>query len=86
MLEKKRRRPYWRETKSLVMSSLAPPLLLILSMPLWLPALAGRTLLGLPAEFAAASFGVCGLVLFVAVRFVRRQDAIDHWHGAHEDH
>lgn len=85
MLEKKRRKPYWRETKMQSMRSLVLPALLFLSSPFWIERVGAGHYIGLPVSFLLLALGSVVLVVVAAARFVLRQDEIDHWHGAHED-
>ena len=78
MIEKKRRKPYWRETKMLAFATLI--------LPFWSDELAGPTIIGFPVGFALAAHAVTLVAVAAAVRFILRQNEIDHWHGAHEDH
>ena len=85
MLEKKRRRPYWRETKLQAVRSLVLPGVLIATSPFWIGRLDGLTLIGYPLGFLALATGSVVLVVVAAARFVMRQDAIDYANGAQED-
>jgi putative solute:sodium symporter small subunit len=42
--------------------------------------------LGFPLGYFLAAHGLFVIALVTVASFVNRQDAIDHWHGAHEDH
>ena len=41
--------------------------------------------LGFPLGYLLAAQGLFLIALITIGGFVNRQDAIDHWHGAHED-
>lgn len=85
MLDQRRRKPYWRETKILMIVSMVVPGLLLLAAPFYVELLAGLRLFGLPLSYFALGHGVALILVAAGVRFVLRQDEIDHWHGAHED-
>ena len=85
MIEKKRRKPYWRETKMLTVSTLILPGIIMLVLPFWSDELAGPTIVGFPVGYALAAHGVILVAIAAAARFITRQDEIDHWHGAQED-
>lgn len=85
MIDRRERKPYWRHTKWQMLASLLPFLVTIIVLPLYADALLNSRFLGYPLGF----FLVCHMLLLVGfvtvAAFVNRQDAIDHWHGAHED-
>jgi putative solute:sodium symporter small subunit len=85
MLEKKRRRPYWRDTKLQAIRSLLLPGAVIASSPFWVGRLDGLSFIGYPLGYFALAFAAVVLVVVAAARFVLRQDDIDHWNGAQED-
>jgi putative solute:sodium symporter small subunit len=80
-----KRKPYWRETKSLMLLSLLMPAIGIVTLPFWIERLAPFTLFGFPLGFFLAGNGVVIAVLLIAAWFSAKQDEIDRWHGAHED-
>lgn len=86
MIEKSRRKPYWRQTKLLAAVALVPPILLILGLPYWVGRLASVSLIGLPAGFLLAVHGVVVVIIAAAAYFVRQQEIIDRSHRAHEDY
>ena len=86
VIEKKRRKPYWRETKMLAFGTLIVPGILMLVLPFWSDELAGPTIIGFPVGFALAAHAVILVAVAAVARFILRQNEIDHWHGAHEDH
>ncbi len=85
MIDRKERKPYWRHTKWQMLASLAPFFLIMIVVPLYADGLMNARFLGYPLGF----FLICHALLFIAfvtvASYVNRQDAIDHWHGAHED-
>ena len=76
MIERNERKPYWRHTKVQMLTSLLPLVVAMVVLPLYADALNEKRILGMPLI----------VIAFVTIAaFVNRQDAIDHWHGAHED-
>jgi len=80
-----RRKPYWRQTKLLMLSSLALPALLIVGLASWVARAGDLTLAGMPLGFFLAVHGVVLVVIAAATRFAIIQERIDRWHGAHDD-
>ncbi len=85
IIEKKLRKPYWRETKIQVLISLVLPLAAILALPLVVSDLDGLRFIGYPLAYFLVLHGAVVLLVYATTKFVSKQDAIDHWHGAHED-
>ena len=85
MIERGERKPYWRHTKWQMAASLAPLLLAMIVLPLYAEALNGERILGAPLGYFLACHGVLMVAALTVALHVNRQDAIDHWHGAHED-
>ncbi|KWT65483.1 MULTISPECIES: DUF4212 domain-containing protein [Hyphomicrobium] len=85
MMERKERKPYWRHTKWQMIASVVPFLVLIIVLPLYADSLNSSRFLGFPLGYFLSLHGVFVLAVFTVASFVNRQDAIDHWHGAHED-
>lgn len=85
MLDHRQRKPYWRETKFLVIVSLVLPGLLLIAAPFLVERLGGMRVFGLPLPYFALAHGVVLVLVGAGMRFVLKQDEIDHWHGAHED-
>jgi putative solute:sodium symporter small subunit len=85
MIEGKQRKPYWRETKMLVVGTLILPGIVMLILPFWSDELAGPTVIGFPVGYLLASHVAVLVAVAAAARFILRQDEIDRWHGAHED-
>ncbi len=85
MMERKERKPYWRNTKWQMIASLVPFLIAITVLPLYSEPLNTERFLGFPIGFLLTAHGIFVIALATVASFVNRQDAIDHWHGAHED-
>ena len=85
MIEAKERKPYWRHTKWQMVASLAPFLLVIVILPLYAERLNTSRFLGFPLGYFLCAHGIFFIAVVTVASFVNRQDAIDHWHGAHED-
>ncbi|MEQ1710953.1 MAG: sodium/substrate symporter small subunit, partial [Hyphomicrobium sp.] len=45
----------------------------------------GSRFFGFPLGYFLAAHGLFAVAVITVAGFVNRQDAIDHWHGAHED-
>ena len=78
-------RPYWRNTRLLMLVSLIVPCVALPFLPQILTKLGARTFLGFPLGYFLAAHGFIVLGCFAVSWFVRRQDRIDRWHGTHED-
>ncbi len=85
MIDRKKRKPYWRETKWHMFRILLPFLGILTALPLYVDRLNGSRVLGAPLGYFLACHGVILLALGLVARFVGQQDAIDHEHGANED-
>lgn len=85
MIEQNERKPYWRHTKWQMAASLAPFLLAMIVVPLYADKLNSNKFLGFPLGYFLTGHGLMLIAIFTIASFVNRQDAIDHWHGAHED-
>lgn len=85
MIERKERKPYWRHTKWQMVASLAPFFAVIIILPLYADRLNSNKFLGFPLGYFLAAHGLVLIAVITVASFVRQQDAIDHWHGAHED-
>lgn len=85
MMERKERKPYWRHTKWQMLASVVPFLVLIIVLPLYAESLNTERFLGFPLGYFLSAHGIAIIAVFTVTSFVNRQDAIDHWHGAHED-
>lgn len=79
------RKPYWRHTKWQLMASLVPFLLVVIILPLYANQLNSNKFLGFPLGYFLALHGIILTSVFTIATFINRQDAIDRWHGAHED-
>ncbi len=85
MIERKERKPYWRHTKWQMLASLIPFLAVCIILPLYGTQLNSNRFLGFPLGYFLALQGLVLIAAVTVATFVNRQDAIDHWHGAHED-
>jgi putative solute:sodium symporter small subunit len=85
MIERKERKPYWRHTKRQMLTSLLPFLLVLIVLPLYAERLNHNKFLGFPLGYFLACHGLILIAVATVATFVNRQDALDHWHGAHED-
>lgn len=85
MIERKERKPYWRHTKWQMAASLIPFLVLVLVLPFYADKLNNSKFLGFPLGYFLSLHGLVVVAIVTVATFVNRQDAIDHWHGAHED-
>lgn len=85
MIERRERKPYWQHTKWQMLASLLPFLAVIVILPLYAGRLNSSKFLGFPLGYFLALHGLVLIASVTVASFVNRQDAIDHWHGAHED-
>jgi len=85
VIEHRERKPYWRHTKWQMMASLLPFLIAIFLLPVYANVLNSNTFLGFPLGYFLVGPGLLSIALFTIASFVNRQDAVDRWHGAHED-
>ena len=85
MIERNERKPYWRHTKVQMLTSLLPFVLAMIVLPLYADALNDKRILGIPLGYFLACHGLIVIAFVTIAVFVNRQDAIDRWHGAHED-
>ena len=85
MIERKERKPYWQHTKWQMVASLVPFLAVCIILPLYAGRLNVNRFLGFPLGYFLALHGIFTIAAVTVATFVNRQDAIDHWHGAHED-
>ena len=85
MTEATQRKPYWRQTKMLMVSSLLLPCILLIGLPFWATRLDGVMVLGLPAAFLLAVHGVVILAIATVARFAVTQEQIDRWHGTNDN-
>lgn len=85
MIERKERKPYWRHTKWQMLTSLLPFLLTLIVLPLYANELNTRRFMGFPLGYFLACHGILLIAVFTVFSHLNRQDAIDLWHGAHED-
>ena len=80
-----RTQPYWRHTKWQVLASLIPFLAIVVVLPLYSQQLNSSRFLGFPLGYFLAAHGFFVIAVVTVASYVNRQNAIDHWHGAHED-
>jgi len=85
MIERRERKPYWRHTKWQMMATLVPFLIAIFVIPTYANVLNETMFLGFPLGYFLVGPGLILIALFTIAGFVNRQDAVDRWHGAHED-
>ncbi|MGQ0671842.1 MAG: DUF4212 domain-containing protein [Hyphomicrobium sp.] len=85
MIERRERKPYWRHTKWQMLASLVPFMVVIIVLPLYAGKLNSSKFLGFPLGYFLGLHGLVFIASLTVASFVNRQDAIDHWHGAHED-
>lgn len=85
MIEGDERKAYWLHTKWQMVASLLPFVVALIVLPLYADALNTKRVLGSPLGFFLACHGLFVIAFVTVAMFVNRQDAIDHWHGAHED-
>ena len=85
MIQRKERKPYWRHTKLQMAASLVPFFMVMVVFPLYAERLNSNKFLGFPLGYFLLGHGLVFIGLLTIASFVNRQDAVDHWHGAHED-
>ena len=85
MIERNERKAYWRHTKVQMLASLLPFLLAMVILPIYADAFNDKRVLGMPLGYFLACHGLMVIAFITVAVFINRQDAIDHWHGAHED-
>lgn len=85
MIQRKERKPYWRHTKLQMVASLVPFAMVMVVFPLYAEQLNSNKFLGFPLGYFLLGHGIVLIGLVTIASFVNRQDAVDHWHGAHED-
>ena len=85
MIERNERKLYWRHTKVQMLTTLLPFVLAMIALPLYSETLNDKRFIGVPLGYFLVCHGLIIIAVVTAAVFVNRQDAIDHWHGAHED-
>jgi putative solute:sodium symporter small subunit len=85
MIELKERKPYWRHTKWQMLASLVPFIVAMIVLPLYAEGLNSKRVLGIPLGYFLVCHGLTVIAVVTGAIFVNRQDAVDRWHGAHED-
>jgi putative solute:sodium symporter small subunit len=68
-----------------MVASLAPFLFVLIVLPFYADRLNASKFLGFPLGYFLVLHGTIFIGAITVASFVNRQDAIDHWHGAHED-
>ena len=68
-----------------MLASLVPFLIVMIVLPLYAPDLNRSRFMGFPLGYFLSLHGMILIAVITVASFVNRQDAIDHWHGAHED-
>lgn len=84
-MERNERKSYWQHTKWQMVASLVPFLVVLVVLPFYVERLNASKFLGFPLGYFLVLHGVVIIASITVASFVNRQDAIDHWHGAHED-
>jgi putative solute:sodium symporter small subunit len=85
MAEGLRKKPYWRQTRLLMLSSLALPLVLIAGLAFWAERFSEVVVAGAPLGFLLAVHGVAGLSIAAVARYAAHQERIDRLHGASDE-
>jgi putative solute:sodium symporter small subunit len=85
MIDWSERKAHWRHTKVQMLTTLLPFLATLIVLPLYADALNSKRVLGIPLGYFLACHGLIVIAFVTIAVFVNRQDAIDRWHGAHED-
>lgn len=68
-----------------MLATLVPFFSVIIVLPLYATRLNSNKFLGFPLGYFLAAHGLVLIAVLMVASFVKQQDAIDHWHGAHED-
>lgn len=84
-MERKERKPYWRSTKFQILASMIPFMSVLFVLPLYAEQLNSSRFFGFPLGYFLAAHGFFMIAVVTVASYVNRQNAIDHWHGAHED-
>ncbi len=79
------RKPYWRQTKVLMLVVLFVPCLLLVGLPYWIALIGPYAIAGLPITYLIAVHGIVLVAIAAVARFAAVQEQIDRWHGTHED-
>lgn len=86
MIDWQERKIYWRDTKWQMFASLVPFFLAVLALPLYAETLNKKSVFGIPLGYFLICHALIVVAAVVTASFVNRQDAIDDWHDAKEDH
>ena len=68
-----------------LLASLVPFICVMLVLPFYAEELNSNRFLGFPLGYFLAAHGFFVIAVVTVASYVNRQNAIDHWHGAHED-
>lgn len=79
------RKPYWQETKVVAILSLLIPLITVITLPGFAPALNKGKFLEFPLGYYLVAHGLVLLLIAATALFMLRQDDVDRMHGANED-
>ena len=80
-----RHRAYWRRTLILTGCLLVVWFAVPFVAGYYAVELNTLSFLGFPLGYFLCAHGIFAIAVITVASFVNRQDAIDHWHGAHED-
>lgn len=85
-MDEQDRKTYWRDTKLQMFASIVPYFLAVLALPLYASGLNTKSVFGIPLGYFLLAHCLLFVAAVVTAGFVNRQDAIDDWHDAKEDH
>jgi putative solute:sodium symporter small subunit len=68
-----------------VLASLIPFLAFVIVLPIYAQQLNSDRIFGFPIGYFLAAHGFYVIAVVTVASYANRQNAIDHWHGAHED-
>jgi putative solute:sodium symporter small subunit len=80
-----RRKPYWRQTKLLMLTSLTLPMVLVAGLAYLTERFSGFSAAGMPLGFLLGVHGVAAVSIAAVARFSIIQERVDRWHGANDD-
>lgn len=85
LLDTKHRRPYWLETRRLVVLSMLPGLMIVFGSLIFMGQLNGIRFIGFPLGYFLLAHGFIIMAFTAIAAHAVRQDHIDRHHGMHED-
>ncbi|MGF1649630.1 MAG: DUF4212 domain-containing protein [Hyphomicrobiaceae bacterium] len=85
MVERGQRKPYWRQTKWQLLTTLLPLIAATIAIPLYAGELNAFSFLGFPLGYFLTGHGLLIVALLASGNFVSAQNTIDRWYGANED-